>query len=119
MRSKKITQALKTKRSSSNEEEDSQWPHTVDFDLDGASGKSRPIIVEDEEDVQPTNLAAEMLRIHHQCGQISFARHDTQNKGRMAGSNLFGMPICKSNKVKMVEQDCEQPQRSNMSFEAR
>jgi hypothetical protein len=30
--------------------------------------------VKDEEDVQPTNLTAEMLGIHHQCGHISFAR---------------------------------------------
>jgi transposase InsO family protein len=66
--------SIKNERSPSKEEEDSRWPHTVDFDLDGASGKSRPIIVEDEEDVQPTNLAAEMLWIHHQCGHISFAR---------------------------------------------
>jgi hypothetical protein len=61
------------RRPSNNEEEDSQWPHTVDFDLDGATGKSKPIIVEDKEDVQPTNLNADMLPIHHQCGHISFA----------------------------------------------
>jgi hypothetical protein len=48
---------IENERSPSKEEEDSQWPHTVDFDLDGATGKSRPIIVDDEEDVQPTNFS--------------------------------------------------------------
>jgi hypothetical protein len=57
--------SIDNERRPSNEEEDSQLPHTVDFDLDGATRKSKPIIIEDKEDVQPTNLAAEMLQIHH------------------------------------------------------
>jgi transposase InsO family protein len=67
--------------------------HTVDFDLDGATGKSKPIIVEDEEDVQPTNLAAEMLQIHHQCGHISFARIQEMAKLGMLPKRLAKCPV--------------------------
>jgi hypothetical protein len=104
--------SIKNERSPSNEEEDSQWPHTVDFDLDGATGNSRPIIVEDEEDVQPTNLATEMLRIHHQCGHISFARiqemvkqtrHDTQKTGKMPGSRRKWQSKTANNRDKATE----------------
>jgi hypothetical protein len=64
-----------TKKSrSSNKDEASEWPNTVKFDLDRPAGKGRPIIVEDEEDVRPMNLAAKMLRYHHKSGLVSFAR---------------------------------------------
>jgi hypothetical protein len=33
-----------------------------------------PIIIEDKEDRQPTNLAAELLRYHHRFGHISFRK---------------------------------------------
>jgi hypothetical protein len=46
----------------------------VTFDLNGSTKKSRPIIVEDKEDIRPTNLAAEMLWFHHKFGHISFTR---------------------------------------------
>jgi hypothetical protein len=85
--------SIKNERSPSNEEEDSQWPHTVDFDLGWATGKSRPIIVEDKKDVQPTNLAAEMLRIHHQCGHISFARIQEMAKLGMIPKRLAKCPV--------------------------
>jgi hypothetical protein len=44
---------------SSNEEETS--PLCKRFKLDGPRGRDAPVIVEDEEDHQPTNLASEML----------------------------------------------------------
>jgi hypothetical protein len=65
----------------------------VDFNLDGVTGKSKPIIVEDEEDVQPTNLDAEMLRIHHQCGHISFARKQEMAKLGMIPKRLAKCPV--------------------------
>jgi hypothetical protein len=65
----------------------------VAFNLDGATGKSKPIIVEDEEDVQPTNLAAEMLWIHHQCGHISFARIQEMAKLGMIPKRLAKCPV--------------------------
>jgi hypothetical protein len=61
------------KGQSLNKESISEWPSTVNFDLDGPASKSRPIIVEEEEDVQPINLAAKMLRYHHKFGHVSFA----------------------------------------------
>jgi hypothetical protein len=85
--------SIKNERSPSNEEEDSQWPNTVDFDLDGATRKSRPIIVQDEYDVQPTNLAAEMLRIHRQCGHIYFARIQKMAELGMIPKRLAKCPV--------------------------
>jgi hypothetical protein len=58
------TSAHKAGRSS-NEKNADEWINTVDFELDGPTGKSTPMIIEDEEDVQPANLAAEMLWFHH------------------------------------------------------
>jgi hypothetical protein len=58
----------------SNEENANECPNTVNFDLDRSTKKSEPIIVEDKEDIQPMNLAAEMLRFHHKFGHIYFAK---------------------------------------------
>jgi hypothetical protein len=40
-------------------------PTATDFDLNGVSGEKIPEVNIIEEDVQGTNLAAELLRIHH------------------------------------------------------
>ena len=47
-------------------------PITTTFDLDDRGGTNAPAIVEDEEDRQPTNLAAELLRYHQKFGHLSF-----------------------------------------------
>jgi hypothetical protein len=47
-------------------------PITTTFDLDDRGGTNAPAIVEDEEDRQPTNLAAELLRCHQKFGHVSF-----------------------------------------------
>jgi hypothetical protein len=47
-------------------------PITTTFDLDDRGGTNAPAIVEDEEDRQPTNLAAELLRHHQKFGHVSF-----------------------------------------------
>ncbi len=80
-------------RSSSNENDASEWPNTVEFDLDGPTGKNRPIIVEDEEDIQPTNLAAEMLRYHHKFGHVSFARLQEMAKLGIIPKRLAKCPV--------------------------
>jgi hypothetical protein len=57
-----------------NEKNADEWINTADFKLDGPTGKSTPIIIEDKEDVQPTDLAAEMLLFHHKFGHVSFPK---------------------------------------------
>jgi hypothetical protein len=47
-------------------------PITTTFDLDDRGGTNAPAIVEDEEDRQPTNLAAELMRYHQKFGHIFF-----------------------------------------------
>ncbi len=47
---------------------------TIHFDLNGQKGQNAPVIVEDEEEHQPTTLAAEMLQYHHRFGHISFRK---------------------------------------------
>jgi hypothetical protein len=46
----------------------------TDFDLDGAKGEQIPEINIVEEDVQSTNLAAEILCIHHRMGHAPFSK---------------------------------------------
>jgi hypothetical protein len=45
---------------------------TTTFDLDNKGGTNAPATVEDKEDRQPTNLAAELLRCHQKFGHVSF-----------------------------------------------
>jgi hypothetical protein len=48
-------------------------PIGTDFDLNGPSTMTMSVI-QDEEDRQPTNLAAEMLQYHHCFNHISYQR---------------------------------------------
>jgi hypothetical protein len=43
----------------------------IDFDLDGPTPTKTPIIIQSEEERQPTNVAAEFLRYHQNFGHIS------------------------------------------------
>jgi hypothetical protein len=47
-------------------------PITTTFDLNNKGGTNAPAMVKDEEDRQPTNLAAELLRHHQKFGHGSF-----------------------------------------------
>jgi hypothetical protein len=58
--------------SASSKQAHDEWATPTNFDLDGKQQANAPIIIEDEEDRQPTNQAAELLRYHHQFGHISF-----------------------------------------------
>jgi hypothetical protein len=58
--------------SSNGGDEGGTSPITTMFDLDDRGGMNAPAIVEDEEDCQPTNLAAESLRHHQKFGHICF-----------------------------------------------
>jgi hypothetical protein len=51
-----------------------KWATPTPFDLDGKKHADATIIIEDEEDHQPTNQVAELLQYHHQFGHISFRK---------------------------------------------
>jgi hypothetical protein len=78
---------------SSNEGNTDEWINTVDFELDGPEGISRPIIIEDEEDIQPTNLAAKMLRNHHKFGHVSFPKLQEMAKMGIIPKRLAKCPV--------------------------
>jgi hypothetical protein len=82
----------KPKRSS-NEENAEEWINTVDFELNGPNKQSTPIIVEDEEDVQPTNLAAEMLRFHHKFGHVTFPKLQEMAKMGIIPRRMAKCPV--------------------------
>jgi hypothetical protein len=65
------------------------------FNLNGPkqSSKNGPTVVQDEEDRQPNNLAAEMLRYHHRFGHISFQRLVEMAKQGVIPRRLAKCPI--------------------------
>jgi hypothetical protein len=69
-----------------------QWSTSTQFDLDGRKGVNAPIIIEDEEDCQPTNLTAELLQYHHWFGLISFQKLAKMAKLRMIPKRLAKCP---------------------------
>ena len=62
----------------SRSEAQTEWcePVGTTFDLNGPTPgtKQTPNIVNDEEDRQPTNAAAELLQFHHKFGHVSFRK---------------------------------------------
>ncbi len=74
-----------------------EWCKPVDtnFDLDfrNPQNKGRPIIIEDEEDRQPTNTAAELLRYHHKFGHVSFTKLQEMAKMGTIPKRLAKCPI--------------------------
>jgi hypothetical protein len=62
-------------------------PTTTDFSLNGTTeGEKLPEVDIMEEDTQPTNLAAELLRIHHRMGHAPFAKlQEMAKQGALPG----------------------------------
>ena len=54
-------------------------PTTTVFNLDGPA-KSKPVVIEEEEDKQPKTATSELLRYHHRFGHVSFSK--LQNMAR-------------------------------------
>jgi len=70
-------------------------PTPTDFNLDGPQSKrSTPVTVEDdEEDRQPTNQAAELLRFHHRYNHIPFPKLQEMAKQGIIPKRLAKCPI--------------------------
>jgi len=72
-------------------------PPFILFNLDGptnAQGKETPpLVVNDEEDRQPTSNAAELLKLHHRFGHISFKRLQEMAKQGTVPTRLAKCPI--------------------------
>jgi len=69
----------------------------ISINLDGptnAQGKETPsLVVNDEEDRQPTSDAAELLKLHHRFGHISFKRVQEMAKQGTVPTRLAKCPI--------------------------
>jgi hypothetical protein len=88
------------------------------FNLNGPkqSSKNGPTVVQDEEDRQPNNLAAENLRYHHRFGHISFQRLVEMAKqgviprriGKMSNPRLLRLSVCQSKQTAMAEPNIQQ-----------
>ena len=71
-------------------------PAPTTFDLDGPSPSSPispPVLIDDEEDVQTTNTAKEMLRLHHTFGHCSFRKLQQMATIGILPSRLRKCPI--------------------------
>jgi hypothetical protein len=69
-------------------------PTTTDFSLTGTTeGEKLPEVDIMEEDTQPTNLAAELLRIHHRMGHAPFAKLQEMAKQGALPGRLKNCPI--------------------------
>jgi hypothetical protein len=66
------------------------------FKLDGPKGRDAPVIVEDEEDHQPTNLAAEMLQCHQKFGHTLFKKMQEMAKLGIIPKKNCPVPACLS-----------------------
>jgi hypothetical protein len=65
----------------------------MDFDLDGGNGEKIPEVNIIEEDVQNTNLAAELLWIHHHMGHAPFVKLQEMARQRALPARLKNCPI--------------------------
>ena len=85
-----------------SEVDDLLWFQPVDtpFDTQGAGINNtqgqRPVIIKEGEDKQPTNIAAKMLRFHHQFGHISFHKLQLMAKQEVIPKRLEKVliPLC-------------------------
>jgi hypothetical protein len=73
-------------------------PTATNFDLDGGKGEQILEINIVEEDVQSTNLAAELLRIHHHMGHAPFSKlQEIAKQGALlARLKKCLIPMCKA-----------------------
>jgi hypothetical protein len=71
-------------------------PTSTSFDLDGPPSEgetTKPQVIDDEEDRQPTNIAAELLRYHQRLGHISFKKLQEMAKQGTIPKRLAKCPI--------------------------
>jgi hypothetical protein len=74
-----------------------QEPTTTGFSLNGTTeGEKLPEVDIIEEDTQPTNLAAELLRVHHRMRHAPFAKlQEMARQGALPGrSKNCPIPTC-------------------------
>jgi hypothetical protein len=93
-----VVHKRESESSSEGGDEGGTSPITTTFDLDNRGGTNAPAIVEDEEDRQPTNLAAELLRHHQKFGHISFKNLQIMARLGWIPRKLanFPVPTCSS-----------------------
>jgi hypothetical protein len=87
-------------------------PTTTDFDLSRTHGDNIPVVNIIEEDVQGTNLAAELLQIHHQMGHAPFTKLQELAKpfwqdSKVSNPNVYSMCIQKGQQKRMESKDTE------------
>ena len=70
-------------------------PLATRFDLDGPTqtGQAPPAIVEEEEDRQLTNAAAQLLQFHHKFGHVSFKRLQQMAKLGIIPKRMASCPV--------------------------
>jgi hypothetical protein len=68
-------------------------PICTSFDLDGPTDIPTPTIIEDQEDCQPSNLSAQLLRHHQQFGHVSFKKLQEMAKQGMIPKRLAKCPV--------------------------
>ena len=92
-------------------------PTQSDFNLNGpATGnRPKPVVIEEEEDRQPTTDASLLLRYHHKFGHIFIretpqhgqTKHHSEKTGELSGACLQLMHVCQSNKATMAKQTAQ------------
>ena len=80
------------------EEVEDDKPRDFTFDLNGPTNTAGqnsdiPHVVDDEEDRQPTNLAAQLLRCHHACGHMPFPKLQVMAKQGVIPRQLRNCPV--------------------------
>jgi len=87
-----------------NSDDDSRVPRSIplvtDFKIDGPEEASEPppTVIEDEEDTDPQDSSAELLRWHHRFGHISFKKLQMLAKMQILPKKLSTckVPLCTS-----------------------
>ena len=83
-------------RQRENTEANTPVPVPTDFDLDGpmpTNQEDSMNVVDDEEDCQPTNIAAELLRYHQRYNHLSFAKLQEMAKQGEIPKQMAKCPI--------------------------
>jgi hypothetical protein len=80
----------------SEEEATETTPVTTMFNLDGPTNGPKPVVIEEEEDKQPTTATQELLRYHHRFGHVSFAKLQNMAKQNILPRHLADcqVPTC-------------------------
>jgi hypothetical protein len=101
---------VRTEENKDNDTYEDSRTNTTDFNLNGPTEVEHENDVNlVEEDVQPTNLAAELLRMHHHIAHAPFAKIQEMVKqgalprrlAKLPNTNMHGMPVRKSRQEAM------------------